>query len=142
MRENRMGLLIKKISEHIEKQVNFEVKKYNLTMTQVRVIVFLFRKEGRVATQKEIELFMEVAHPTIVSIISSLEKKGFVRCCFDENDHRMKNVYLIWGGNVEIYQEMRQTMFSISDQLVQDFTEDEKKAFARFLESAYTNSKK
>lgn len=35
---------------------------------------------------------MQVSHPTVVGIVSRLEKNGFVVCSFDEKDRRNKIV--------------------------------------------------
>lgn len=47
---------------------------------------------GGKATQKEIEDHLQVSHPTIVGIVSRLEKNGFVACSVDEKDRRNKIV--------------------------------------------------
>lgn len=86
------GYLIKSINDKLKVKADADLKRYNLTFTQSRVFAFLQEKGGQ-ATQKEIELFLEVAHPTVVGIVSRMEQNGYVTCWQDE-DKRNKNVKL------------------------------------------------
>lgn len=50
------------------------------------------------ATQKEIEVFLDVSHPTVVGVVSRMEQNGYVVCWMDE-DRRNKNVKLTAQAN-------------------------------------------
>ena len=43
-------------------------------------------RSGGQATQKEIEGFLQVSHPTVAGIINRMEQNGFVRCRLDPAD--------------------------------------------------------
>ncbi len=68
-----------------------------MTCTQHRTLVFL-EKAGGKSTQKEIETYLEVSHPTVVGILSGLESKGLVQCRLDSDDKRVKRVFLSEEG--------------------------------------------
>ena len=91
MEEKFFGPMMKKISEEMDRTANIEIKKYNLTLTQARVILFLARSERNTATQKELEDFLHVSHPTTVTIVESMETKKMVKTSFDDADRRMKD---------------------------------------------------
>lgn len=86
-----IGYLIKNIEDKLKIKVDAELKHYNLTMVQGRVLAFLNSKGGQ-ATQKEIEVFLDVSHPTVVGIVSRLEQNGYVTSWIDRNDKRNKIV--------------------------------------------------
>ena len=141
MKEKYFGPTMKKISEELDRKANMEIKKYNLTLTQARVILFLSRNEGNSATQKELEDFLQVSHPTTVTIIKSMEAKKMVKTSFDDTDKRMKNVKLIWG-NETIYSELEQNAENMERKLLAGFSEEEKELFYAFLSRAYVNAVK
>ncbi|MEE8886063.1 MAG: MarR family transcriptional regulator [Eubacteriales bacterium] len=85
--------LIKQISEKIEARGNNILKQYGLTFAQSRVLAYLDRHDGK-ATQKALELHLQVSHPTIVGIVTRMERDGFVRCSQGLFDKRVKNVEL------------------------------------------------
>ncbi|MGN0509150.1 MAG: MarR family winged helix-turn-helix transcriptional regulator [Ruminococcus sp.] len=139
MHEKYFGPIMKKISEEIERSANIEIKKYRLTLTQAKIILFLSEYPDKKATQKELEDYLQVSHPTTVTIVKSMESKRIVETYFDDSDRRMKNVKLIWG-NEEIYNELRQNAMSIENKLLSGFSEEEKAQFLLFLNRAYKNA--
>lgn len=92
MMKNDVGYLIKSINDKMTVKVDAELKQYNLTMSQCRVFTYLGSRGGQ-ATQKEIEVFLDVAHPTVVGIVSRMKQNGYVTCWTSE-DKRNKNVKL------------------------------------------------
>lgn len=89
----RIGYLFKVITDKIKINADADMRRHNLTLTQSRVLTFL-EKKGGTATQKEIEEFLEVAHPTVVGIVSRMKQNGFVISWTDPDDKRNKLVKL------------------------------------------------
>lgn len=138
MEQMYLGPIMKKISEEIDRKVNIGIKKYNLTLAQARIILFLAKREGKTVTQKELEDFLQVSHPTTVTIVKSMESKKMVKTSFDDADRRMKKVELIWG-NETIYSELEQNAEDMEIRLLAGFSEEEKELFYSFLGRAYKN---
>ena len=92
MLKNDVGYLIKSINDKLKVRADAELKQYHLTMSQSRVLVYL-RSRGGQATQKEIETFLDVAHPTVVGLVSRMEQNGYV-ICWPCEDGRNKYVKL------------------------------------------------
>ena len=90
--KNDVGYLIKRIHDKLAVRADAELKQYHLTMSQGRVFLYLSSRGGQ-ATQKEIETFLGVAHPTVVGLVSRMEQSGYVTCWPCE-DGRNKNVKL------------------------------------------------
>ena len=139
MEEKYFGPLMKKISEEMDRRANMEIKKYNLTLTQTRIILFLAGKEAKTVTQKEPENFLRVSHPTTVTIVKSMEAKKIVKTSLDDADRRMKNVKLIWGDEA-IYSELERNAENMERKLLAGFSEEEKELFYIFLRRAYRNA--
>jgi len=93
MPKRDIGYLIKNINDKLKAKADSDFKRYNLTLAQSRVFAFLHSNGGQ-ATQKEIEVFLEVSHPTVVGIVSRMEQSGHVTSWIDENDKRNKIVKL------------------------------------------------
>ena len=88
-----LGYLIKQISDKMRANADAVFRKHGLTYSQVHVLSFV-QACGGSATQKEIEIYLDVSHPTIVGLVSRLEKSGFVTSHVDENNRRNKIVWV------------------------------------------------
>ena len=86
-----VGYMLKKVNDRIHIQADANLKECGLTFSQMRVLMVL-RKNGGQVSQKMIEEELGVAHPTVVGIVSRLEKNGFVSCYMDPADRRSKIV--------------------------------------------------
>ena len=71
--KNDVGYLIKRINDKLAARADAELKQFDLTMSQCRVFLYLSSRGGQ-ATQKEIETFLDVAHPTVVGLVSRMEQ--------------------------------------------------------------------
>ncbi|MGN1131318.1 MAG: MarR family winged helix-turn-helix transcriptional regulator [Ruminococcus sp.] len=141
MKEDYCVPIMKKTCEEMERRANEGVKKYRLTLTQAQVTLFLSEKPEKTATQKELENFLQVSHPTTVTIVKSMESKKMVKTSFDEEDRRMKNVELTWGDE-DLYEKLRENVDEMEQKLLTGFSEEEKSQFLSFLNRAYKNSMK
>lgn len=92
MLKKDVGFLIKSINDKLTVKADAELKQHHLTMSQCRVFLYLSSRGGQ-ATQKEIETYLDVSHPTIVGLVSRMEQNGYVMCWPCE-DGRNKNVKL------------------------------------------------
>lgn len=93
MEKKDIGYLMKNINDRLKVIADADLKAYNLTLTQSRVMAFLEDKGGQ-ATQKEIQLFLRVSHPTVVGIVSRMGQNGHLVSWIDEQDRRNKIVRL------------------------------------------------
>lgn len=121
MQKKDVGYLIKNINDKLKVKADADLKRYDLTLSQSRVLAFLNSKGGK-ATQKEIEVYMDVSHPTVVGIVSRMEQKGYVLSWIDETDRRNKMVKLTeqaeaLGENMEqnIFVNEQKMLASLSD---------------------------
>lgn len=78
-----IGMLLKQINDKLKIIADNSLKESGLTISQTRVMQIIHEKGGEV-TQKEIEKHLQVSHPTVVGIVSRLEKNGYLSCRVDE----------------------------------------------------------
>lgn len=77
MKRKDIGCLMKLINDKLKVRADADLKSHGLTLTQSRVLAILNDLGGQ-ATQKELEEILEVAHPTVVGIVSRMEQSGYV----------------------------------------------------------------
>ncbi len=131
MNENDIGLLVKKLADKIKIAVDEQLKDQGLTFSQTLIIDFLAQRGG-MATQKEIEDHLQVSHPTVVGIISRLEKNGFVVCSVDEKDRRNKIVRAA-DKSLNTVDFMRKGRQEMEERLTNGLTEGDRAEFRRIV---------
>ena len=80
MEQYPIGCLLKMITDKIKIQADANLAQHDLTLTQSRVLGYLARSGGT-ATQKEIEGFLQVSHPTVAGVIGRMEQKRSKLVC-------------------------------------------------------------
>ena len=137
MEEKDIGYLIKNINDKLKVKADADLKHSNLTLAQSRVLAFLDSRGGQ-ATQKEIEVYLEVSHPTVVGIISRMEKNGHLRCWVDETDKRNKIVALTEQAKA-LGEEMEQRILANEKMLLASLSEADIKKLKQMLLIIYNN---
>lgn len=140
MKKRDVGYYIKSISEILAKRVNEQFRRdgIKLTSSQMRIIFFLEKNAHTEVTQKQIEEFLNVSHPTVVGLISRMEANGFVKCTASSGDKRQKIVTLTMAAHDEkkrIEEERKRTERII----LKDFSKEEKREVRRLLEKIHKN---
>ena len=130
MLKNDVGYLIKSINDKLRVRADAELKQYHLTMSQSRVLVYL-RSQGGQATQKEIETFLDVAHPTVVGLVSRMEQNGYVTCWPCE-DGRNKYVKLTPQAEA-IDKDMQENMHANEEMLLAPLSPEERERLRDLL---------
>ncbi len=137
MSKRDIGYLIKNINDKLKAKADADLKRYHLTLAQSRVFAFLHQSGGQ-ATQKEIELFLEVSHPTVVGIVSRMEQNGYVTCWMDEQDKRNKIVKLTRQAE-GLGMDMKHNIFANEQKMLSSFSEDDIERLREMLLTIYKN---
>ena len=106
------------------------MKQYNLTMAQCRVLTYLSSQGGQ-TTQKEIEVFLNVSHPTVVGIVSRMEQNGYVTCWPCE-DGRNKYVKLTPQAEA-IDKDMQENMQASEQMLLEPLSPEDRERLRALL---------
>ena len=132
-----LGPLLKQINERMQAAADEGMAKCDLTLAQARVLGFLDYSGGQ-ATQKDIEVHLAVSHPTVVGIVSRMEKKGFITSHPDSADRRNKIVCLTQKA-IEISDQIKAGIANAEAWLLRGFTDDEKALLKCLLERLLSN---
>lgn len=135
-----IGFLLKVIQEYAERHANQIFKPVDLTSSQVRVLRFLRGRGEEPTSQKDIEEYLHVSHPTVVGIVQRLEHKGFVRTEFDGPDKRQKFVYRT-EREEELFRRMRSQQNEMEHLLTRNMTEEQIEELRELLKIVYENVK-
>lgn len=116
------------------------MKSYNLTFSQCRVLGYVERSGGK-ATQKQIEEYLQVSHPTVVGLLSRLKENGFIECKFDCEYGKNKVVTLT--AKAEAFsKQMKNSHKKSEETLLSGFSEAEKAQLERMLLLMWENVQK
>lgn len=137
MQRQPIGYLMKQITDKMKATADADLKKKNLTLSQVRVLEYISGQDGTV-TQKSIEDYLGVSHPTVVGIVSRMEKNGHLICYVDKDDKRSKVVKLTEQAS-HMAHEVRDEIALQEKKLLQGLTEDEIESLSRMLDIIYKN---
>lgn len=137
MNSKHIGYLIKVIDDKLKVKANNDLKNHNLTFTQSRVFAFLDSKGG-IATQKEIEDFLEVSHPTVVGIVSRMEQNNHVTTWIDPKNKRNKMVQLTDNAKV-IGKDMDVIVNRQEESMLKGLTTEQIKNLEDMLKIIYKN---
>lgn len=131
MEQQPIGYMLKQITDKIKVSADASLKIKGLTLSQVRVLEYVSEKGGTV-TQKSIEEYLDVAHPTVVGIVSRMEKNGYLVTYPDSADKRNKIVELT-GKAAEMAQEVRGDIAAQEEKLLIGLTEEETEILRKLL---------
>ena len=117
--------------------VSQALRQLELTAAQGHIMGFLAHR-AEPPCPRDIEEFFQLSHPTVSGLLSRLEKKGFLALRPDEQDRRCKRIYVLPKGR-QCNETMERAIRANEEQMVRDFTEEEKQLFCDFLCRAIAN---
>ena len=135
--KRKTGYLLKTLTDILGREADFMLKKEGLTWSQSRLLGFLSRNGGE-QTQKEIESFLEVSHPTVVGIVSRMEQNGFVTCRIDPKDRRNKIVSLTDKAK-RVGENVLASLKRQDQAMFQGFSDEEQRQLDEYLIRIYEN---
>lgn len=128
-----VGLLIKNISDTLLKLVNAFFSNEGITFSQVKAMSFISSSEEKRVTQKEIETFLGVSHPSVTGIIKRLEEKDLVKTEIFVDKGLKKSVALTKKG-IEFEKKAYENQKAHEALLTKNLTSTEKKQLVSLLE--------
>ncbi len=123
--------MIKYISDKVRQKADNNLKDHNVTLSQVRVLNFLWRQEGS-CSQKQIENFLQVSHPTVVGLVSRMEQSGYIQTSVSSDDKRNKIVTVTDSG-MALASELCRFMDDIDNRMLEGLSEEQQSQLADML---------
>ena len=126
-----IGYFFKLIDNRLKANADAGLSKQGLAFAQSRILRFLAEHGGQ-ATQKEIEDYAHVSHPTVVGIVTRMEQGGFLSTCADPADKRNKLVRLT-DKSRDINLEIRRSIDLSEREMLKSFTDKETEHLRGYL---------
>jgi len=136
--QNDCGLLLKKICDAVERINNANLKRYRLTDSQLRYLIFLYENQSRKIPMKKLEEQFQVAQPTVAGIVRRLEEKDLIKTAVSAADSRAKTVELSAAG-LELLNRGIQQQRRIENWITDDLTRAETEQLRRLLNKVYAS---
>ena len=92
MEMDKAAILVKKAALEYDKTANPILSPYDLTISQYKILMFLYGQPSRAAKVVDIERCYSMTHPTAIGLLNNLEKKGFITRIQNPEDGRSKRV--------------------------------------------------
>ncbi len=131
MKKKSIGGMIKYISDKVRQKADNNLKDHNVTLSQVRVPNFLWRENGS-CSQKQIEDFLQVSHPTVVGLVSRMEQSGYIQTSVSPDDKRNKIVTVTDSG-MSLACELCRYMEDIDKRMLVGLTDEQQAQLADML---------
>ena len=96
-RHTEFGLLVARLSRRLRQAVDAEMRLIGLTEATWRPLIYL-RALGDGVRQKELATAMSIEGPSLVRLLDSLERRGFIERREDESDRRARGIHLTGAG--------------------------------------------
>lgn len=113
------------------------LEQMDLTAAQGRILGYLAHCQES-PCPRDLEERFQLTHPTVSGILSRLEQKGFVTLVPDAKDRRCKRIRVLPKGE-ECHQKIHEAIAQTEEQLVRDFSEEERAMLRRLLSRAIQN---
>lgn len=131
------GKYVRQLHNATRQRIDAALDSMELTSAQGLIIGFLMRSQSP-PCPRDIEQEFHLSHATVSGLLSRMEKKGFIRQEADASDRRCKRIFPLEKAK-ECGGRIYRTIVETEAQMVQDFTEEERRLFAGFLSRAAHN---
>lgn len=138
--ELRLGHMFKLIHIMFESVMNKDLKKFDITLAQVDVLLFLYSKRNCSVSNRDIEKHFKLTNPTVTGLIKRMEEKGFITRECSCIDGRSK-VIEITPKSVEICKELSENIRKRDRELLRGFTQEQGEELFILMNKVYKNLK-
>lgn len=118
MQRKKVSVLIKKSALLFDKYANQLLVPYNLTISQFRILMILYKSPVCSVRQADIESAFSMTNPTVTGLIHKLEKRGLVKRVENPEDKRSKLLTL-----TEYAEGKRSEFIALADSIEKEMTD-------------------
>lgn len=118
MKREKVSVLIKRSALIFDKYANQLLTPYQLTSSQFRILLILYKAPACSIRQVDIETAFSMTNPTVTGLIQNLEKSNLVKRVPNPEDKRSKLLML-----TEYAESKREEYISLANELERKMTE-------------------
>ena len=131
-----IGRLVSIINRMFSVYMNAQIKNPSVGIGQIRLIKYINQNDG--CYQREISNHFMMDKGTTTSLLSNLEKNGFISRKKNPKDSRLKNIYLTQQG-IDFEVLISESLKNWTELLLHDFTTEEKETSYQLLNKMVGN---
>lgn len=137
----KIGILVKRINNTFEAEINNALKMYDLTKVQFDVLRYLDCNQDNRVTQRDIEKYFGISNPTVSGILDRLESKHLITRITSNEDARYKYIKQTDKAKL-LHTKLRSHMDSKEKQLKANFSKEEEESLLYLLQKILNNISK
>jgi DNA-binding MarR family transcriptional regulator len=134
--EESPGFLINKLAHVMHVDLDRRLKVHGVTLSQWKLLLQLWRCEGR--SQVELQELLGLERATITGLVQRMVAQGWVQRRTDPHDRRVQRVFLTERGRA-LEPIANSLVEEVSMQVLEGFSADEREFFMRLLVRALGN---
>lgn len=139
MTDRPVGFYIKKINDEFYKEMNRDLKAYDLTASQMQFLIVLYLHQ-QAMTIKELQNHLHVAQPTVTGIAARLADKKMITIAVAPEDHRQKIVFET-NKSLKLLHQLYLTSQRAERRLLRALTSDEQIELKTLLQKVFNSIK-
>ena len=136
--DREIGFYLKSIFHIMEKNLNRNLEKIDLTSTQAHILMFLYKNRNRVINQRDIEKEFELTNPTVNGILNRLENKNFIERVVSQVDARNKEINLT-DKSILLINDMFKQAKNMENKMIAGIDKDELNIFYNVIKKIFNN---
>lgn len=137
-KNEHIGPKIKSITNTLNQHLCKDGQELNLTSAQMHVLKYLCSHRHDTIYQKDILNEFELSNATVSGIISRLESKGFVTCCYSDSDSRCKQI-ITTEKALNCDKTIRKNIKQIESKMVEGFSDEDIQKLHQYLDRIFQN---
>ena len=134
--EESPGVLSHKLAHALHVELDRRLKVHGVTLSQWKILIYLWRREGRSQVELQEQLGLERA--TITGLLQRMCLQGWVLRRTDPDDRRVQRVFLTERGRA-LEPVANSLVEEVNNQALEGFSADEREFFIRLLMRALGN---
>lgn len=100
MTSEHLQYYFKLVHESIVSYANKQLKRLDITSSQMDILFYLFANEDKENTQRDIEKHYSLSHSTVIGLLQRLKEKGYITVSQSESDKRQRIVRITKKGEL------------------------------------------
>ena len=132
MKQDQIGILIKRASLEVEKAALAVLAPYSMNLTQFKIITYLYDAPPASIRQVDLERAVSMTNPSITSVLHTLEKKGLIQREENPEDKR-SNVVSLAEKAVQMQGNLQAAGKQIEESIAKDLLPEERETLITLL---------
>lgn len=138
MQQHPILFAIRYVNIQFDKEANNILKPYDLSVSQYKVLLYLYHRPPFTVRQVDIERYYNITNPTVTGILHSLEKKGLIERKTNPDDERSKVISLTPRAYV-MQDDLTELGSQLESILTHSLTDDEREQLRVLLTKMMEN---